>query len=127
MTPDEYVALVEHALKGALGPLHARLAALEARPPIEGPAGPAGPPGADGTVELSTLEARVATLETEPRLRNGGTWRHGAAYRPGDVVQFKGTRWVCTQAHAAAGAPDHTCFQLWAKAKADPPKEDVCP
>ena len=33
----------------------------------------------------------------------------------GDVVQTKGTRWVCEQGHTANGSFDHSCFRLWEK------------
>ncbi len=64
---------------------------------------------------LVALETELAALKAQPLLKNGGTWRHGSVYSPGDVALFKGTRWVCTKAHAACGAPDHSCWQLWEK------------
>ena len=64
---------------------------------------------------LDALEKRLADLEAQPLLKDGGTWRHGSTYRRGDVTQFKGARWVCIKAHTANGVPDHECWQLWEK------------
>jgi hypothetical protein len=71
---------------------------------------------------FEALEQRIAALEAElaqPLLKNGGIGRHGSTYSPGDVAQFKGTRWVCTVAHTATGAPDHAYWQLWEKSGKD--------
>ena len=70
---------------------------------------------------IAALEQRIAALEAQPFIKNGGIWRHGSVYAPGDVVQFQSTRWVCTKAHTASGAPDHACWQLWSKSG---PKDD---
>ena len=71
--------------------------------------------------KVEALEARIKELEAQPFIKNGGIWRHGSVYAPGDVVQFQSTRWVCTKAHTASGAPDHACWQLWSKSG---PKDD---
>lgn len=66
---------------------------------------------------LAALETRLAGLEALPLLKDAGTWHHGSTYRPGDVAQFKGARWVCTRAHTAAAVPDHASWQLWEKTR----------
>ena len=77
-------------------------------------------PRVDGRFEalekrITELATELVELKAEPLLKNGGIWRHGSVYTPGDLAQFKGSRWVCTKAHAACGSPDHSCWQLWEK------------
>ena len=74
---------------------------------------------ADG--RIVSLEVENAAIKAElgtALLKSAGIWRHGSMYRPGDVAQFKGTRWVCTKAHTASATPDHSCWQLWEKTDA---------
>ena len=64
---------------------------------------------------ISELKTELAELKAQPLLKNGGIWRHGSVYTPGDVAQFKSRRWVCTKQQTACGAPDHSCWRLWEK------------
>jgi len=69
--------------------------------------------------ELAALRHEVAELKTRLLLKDAGLWRHGSVYVPGDVVQFKGSPWICTKGHTANGNPDHACFRLWLKTGKD--------
>lgn len=60
-------------------------------------------------------EARLKALEEQKTLKDGGIWRHGSQYIPGDVVQFRGSPWVCIKWHTASGTPDHSCWRLLLK------------
>jgi hypothetical protein len=96
-TPEQLVALVEHALKGSLGPLlgrlgtlEARLEALESRPAEPGPPGPPGPAGLDGA----------------PGLKYAGLWIEGQCYTPGEIVTHGGSAWHCdVETTARPGGP----------------------
>jgi len=84
--PERLVALVEYALKGALGPVVARLAALdlrlealETRPPQSGPPGPPGAPGEPGPPGINPREK----------------YELGLTYSPRDGVPHDGSYWLC--------------------------------
>jgi hypothetical protein len=64
---------------------------------------------------LVAQDAALAALKAVPTLKDAGIWRHGSSYTLGDVAQFKGSPWICTQAHVASGTPDHACWRLWLK------------
>jgi hypothetical protein len=66
-------------LVAAVGDVRARLAVLEDRQPLPGPAGPAGPPGRDG--------------------RDGVD---GKAYDVGDLVTSGGSAWYCGRSTTSA-------------------------
>jgi hypothetical protein len=105
-SPDRLVALVEYALKGALGPVVARLAEIdlrlaeiETRPPVAGPAGPQGPPGPPGA----------------PGLKYAGVYVDGQAYGPGDLVTHGGSVWHCERPTAAKPGTTADGWQLMVK------------
>jgi len=98
-TPDQFVTLVAHALQGALAPVLARLAALEAQPQVPGPPGPPGPPGAPGTAGL----------------RYEGVHDAGRAYDPGAIVTHSGSAWCCTAATTATPGASADGWQLMVK------------
>jgi len=73
---------------GELVAVHDRLAALDARAPIPGPAGPPGPPGRDG------LDGKDGAPGI-PGLRYLGVHVAGKTYDVGDVVTHGGSAWYC--------------------------------
>ena len=73
---------------GELGIVRDRLAELEARPPMPGPAGPPGPPGRDG------LDGKDGAPGI-PGLRYLGVHVAGKTYDVGDVVTHGGSAWYC--------------------------------
>jgi hypothetical protein len=105
--------------RGALGE---RLAALEARPAVPGPAGKDGAPGAAGVDGLGfgdlvleqvndrdlVVKAMVGDRVRElgrvswPVMLDAGVWAAGRAYAKGDAVTYGGSLWVCQQAGATA-------------------------
>lgn len=64
---------------------------------------------------IAAHEQRLCALERKPSLKDAGIWRHGSHYIPGDVVQFRGSPWICEKDHIASGSPDHASFRLWQK------------
>ena len=62
---------------------------------------------------IAALEARVAALEAEPRLRFRGVYQDPAQYSPGDAVTRQGGLWICEA--ATSGAFDHECWVLAVK------------
>lgn len=101
----------------ALATVRERVAGLEARPPVPGPAGADGPPGRDGVDGLGFDDVAVAfdgdrTLSISfqagdrvrsfpvvlPVLRYQGVWREDVTYTRGDVVTWAGSAWYCEEA-----------------------------
>lgn len=62
---------------------------------------------------IAALEARVAALEAEPRLKFRGVYEDPAQYVPGDAVTRQGALWACTS--ATTGAFDYECWTLCVK------------
>jgi hypothetical protein len=92
------VAALETAgggLAGELGGVRDRLAALEARAPLPGPAGPPGPPGRDG------VDGKDGA-----GLRWLGKHVSGKTYDVGDIVQADGSAWYCGRTTLAT--PGHS-------------------
>jgi hypothetical protein len=98
MRPEVLALEVATAIKGAIGPIHGRLlaletdtatrlTALEARAPVAGPMGPAGPAGRDG------LDG--APGKDGAGLRYLGVHVAGKTYDPGDLVTAGGSAWYC--------------------------------
>jgi len=93
-------------LAADVGPLPARVASLEARGPIPGPAGP---PGADGlgfddasvahdgertiTISWSRGDAKVERSIKLPAMIYRGVYIQGTMYERGDVVTWAGSLW----------------------------------
>jgi hypothetical protein len=112
----EQRAMDDPALK-AVGDLRERVAVVEDRAPVPGPAGPAGAPGKDGADGLGfddlmteqrddrsiTIKAargeRVKEIGTArfPVLIQRGVYIDGKAYDNGDVVTWGGSQWGCNE------------------------------
>lgn len=78
----------ELALERAVRPLCERLASLEARPPIPGPAGEKGEPGAPGAPGRDGVDGM-------PGLEYCGVYVDGRSYARGDLVTYAGSAWHC--------------------------------
>jgi len=96
--------------------LRERLAIIEAREPVPGPAGPAGQDGAAFTAgELECLQAPDDPRRVTLQFRKGdvvtpagqlafrvpvycGVYQAGASYEPGDMVTVAGSQWHCNSA-----------------------------
>jgi hypothetical protein len=78
-----------------VGPVRERLAALEARPPAQGPPGVDGAPGKDGP----------PGPKGDPGMRFRGVYQDGEHYELGDVVSLRGA-WHCNE--ATTERPGHT-------------------
>src|SRR5262245_20296522 len=123
---DRIVLLVKAAIGSEMAPLRERLAVLESKSAVPGPAGPAGPAGptgpagADGfgcddiTATQDPNASRLITLAFKrgDQTRTIGTLRlqtprycgiyeGGKAYAPGDQVTHKGSQWHCHTATSA--------------------------
>lgn len=103
--------VVETVIKAALGPIVARLAALEGQTPTAGPIGPPGPPGADGlgfsdyTVDYDGertfthrwhRDGQTAELAFKtPLAIYQGIYLDGKIYERGDLVTVNGSMYHC--------------------------------
>jgi len=100
------------ALKDDLAAVRERVAVVEVRQPMPGPAGPAGRDGVDGVgfddliVEHDGERAftfkcvrgdvvKVLGTFTIPVPRYCGVWAEGRTYEPGDGVTCAGSEWHC--------------------------------
>jgi hypothetical protein len=79
--------------------LQARLAVMEAREPIPGPAGPPGPEGPPGRDGLDGKDGA-------PGLRYCGVYVRGKTYDTGDLVTAGGSAWYCRT--ETTGAPGNS-------------------
>jgi hypothetical protein len=107
---DSVVALVA-PLGDSLATIRERIATLETRAPVPGPAGADGKDGADGfgfddlTVTRDGDRGVVFTFAqgdrvrafplTVPWLVYRGVFVAGTSYTPGDVVTWAGSAWIC--------------------------------
>jgi hypothetical protein len=134
LSPAELADLIEATVKQAIGPLVARIGALETaaaqlrgdqgmlrgamvslemRPMLPGPPGPAGepgPPGADGKDGKDGQDGQ-AGAEGKPGLAYKGVYLTGQDYTVGDVVTHDGSAWYCrgtTRAMPGNGASSWT-------------------
>jgi hypothetical protein len=129
------------------GATRERLAAVEARPPIPGPAGKDGAPGADGftaddlTATQDPADDRVITLG----YRRGeitkaiGVFRFGLprycgiydaarGYEKGDHVTWNGSLWYChapTATRPGEGSPDWTLAVKHGRDGRDAPRAET--
>jgi integrin beta 3 len=120
--------------RGELGGVRERLAVLETKGAIPGPAGADGAPGADGlgfedlTVDHDGERGFVFKLARGERVREvarvsipvmlyRGVYAPGAAYEPGDVVTHGGSAWHCHKATATRPetAEGAACWRLIVK------------
>ena len=63
---------------------------------------------------LRDQQAQIAALEAK-REKDGDPWQKGGAYARGDIVQYDGSWWKCTEAHIAGTSFSHECFRLTVK------------
>lgn len=114
-------ALEAKGLELDYGTVRERIAVLETRAPVPGPAGADGAPGTDGAAGLgfddllvehdgdrglifkmqrgdTVKEIGRATL---PAMIYRGIYQHGMSYTPGDVVTYGGSAWHCQKETAA--------------------------
>jgi len=61
------------------------------------------------------LEARILEFEKRAVLEDGGTWQERAPYRPGQVVTYKGSAWVCREANSNTRPGKSDCWRLMVK------------
>lgn len=85
LEPLVALAGVLEAVRGELATVRERIAVLETRPPVPGPAGEPGPPGKDGA-------------DGKPGLAYVGVYQDGKAYEPGELVTWAGSCWHCNEA-----------------------------
>jgi hypothetical protein len=88
---DDRVTAYTKALGGlsdTVGALAARLAVVETREPVPGPAGPIGPPGPAGKDGADGKDGA-------PGLRYCGVYVRGKTYDLGDLVTAGGSAWYC--------------------------------
>ena len=108
------------ALEATVGQVRERVASLEARAPVPGPAGQDGPPGADGlgfddlTVTYDGRRTLAFTCAAADGTRTrdvgrveltglplpAGRWLEGKTYTYGDLVTHDRSAWLCTVATA---------------------------
>lgn len=67
---------------------------------------------ADGVIaaikpRIEGLEARVRDLEARRELKYRGLWRDEKVYEVGDVVMYRGSTWICRDAHASVKPDGH--------------------
>jgi hypothetical protein len=65
---------------------------------------------------ITSLEQRVAELESRPVLRDAGVWKAGTLYHEGEIVTHDGSGWICRKTHvsnSASNSIDHSCFRLF--------------
>ncbi len=129
-------------VSSVLGAARERLATLEARAPVAGPAGQDGAPGAPGRDGVDGLaleefsaqyddESRTLTLalergavrKTVPLVLHGlpryvGVYIQGASYAPGDLATWAGSTWYC-KAATTAKPGEAPAWQLMVKAGRD--------
>jgi hypothetical protein len=99
-----------------LGSVRDRLAELDARPPLPGPAGPPGPPGRDG------VDGKDGAPGI-PGLRYLGVHVAGKTYDVGDVVTHGGSAWYCGAPTTDAPAQS-PAWQLMVKRGRDARRRD---
>jgi hypothetical protein len=119
------------ALDTQIGTVRERLAGLEARPPVPGPAGQDGKDGADGLGfddfaasfdgdrTLMLRWARGAVVKAFPLElpipRYQGAYASSRAYRVGDVVNYDGSAWMCQAPTSARPGDGARGWQLMVK------------
>lgn len=94
-----------HDLKAGHLDVMTRLATLEARPPVPGPAGPPGPPGRDG----------LNGKDGAPGLTYCGVYVDGKSYERGDVVTWAGSTWHCHDTTTTRPGEGSKSWQLMVK------------
>jgi hypothetical protein len=72
------------SLRGEGAAVRERVAILESRPPLPGPAGEPGPPGQDGAAGT-------------PGLSYEGVYQDGKTYERGQLVTWAGSSWHCNE------------------------------
>ena len=122
------------AVDAMLDTVRERVAGLEARPPVPGPAGDTGLDGRDGADGLGfddlaasfdgdrTLVLRftrgtlVKAFPFElPIPRYQGAYAHARAYRAGDVVNYDGSAWIAQSPTSARPGDGVRAWQLMVK------------
>lgn len=128
-------------LTATLGTVRERLAALEARAPVAGPAGRDGRDGSDGVNGIDGLGfdelaasfdgdrvlaltfTRGPLVKTFPIVlpipRYQGIFTAGATYTPGDVVTWGGSAFICKHATTSKPGESGAAWQLMVKAGRD--------
>jgi hypothetical protein len=129
------------AAEATIGTLRERLAGLEARPPVPGPAGADGRDGLDGlngadgigfddlgvTFDgertLALTFTRGPIVKTFPIVlpipRYHGIYAAGLTYSPGDMVTWSGSAWYCKRPTTARPGESGSAWQLMVKAGRD--------
>ena len=97
-------ALEQRDPRGELEGLAMRIAELEARAPVPGPAGPPGSAGRDGVDGKDGLDGK----DGAPGLRYCGVHVHNKTYDTGDLVTAGGSAFHCQRTTTAApgASPD---------------------
>jgi hypothetical protein len=66
---------------------------------------------------VEPLKQRIAELEARPVLEDAGVWQERALYRPGHVVTYKGSAWVCREANSTARPGKSDVWRLMVKSE----------
>lgn len=126
------------ALEATVGQVRERVATLEARAPVPGPAGQDGPPGADGlgfddlSVSYDGRRTLAFTATAGARTREigrvelaglplpEGRFVEGKSYAYGDIVTHDRSTWLCTAATATTpGTSGAAAYWLQLAARGD--------
>ena len=86
------------ALKPVIGPLLARVAALE---------------GKSAPVARADFEARLKALEDRPALAYGGVFEQGITYRAGTLVTRSGSLWLALRPLGPVARPTRQSMPQW--------------
>jgi hypothetical protein len=100
------VAEARAAFANELVTVRERVAVVETREPLPGPAGPPGAPGADGK-------------DGKQGLRYCGVWVEGKAYDAGDCATWAGSMWHCNEATSSKPGEQTKLWTLMVKAGRD--------
>jgi len=74
--------------------------------------------------KIAALEQRIAELEARPAMKDAGVWKAGTVYDAGAIVSHGGSGWICSATHCAVGSePSHDFFRLFVKAGRDGRKD----
>jgi hypothetical protein len=128
------------ALEATVGQVRERVASLEARASVPGPAGPPGQPGTDGlgfdelsvsydgrrtlaftcTAADGTRTRDVGRVELAGLPLPAGRWTEGKTYTYGDLVTHDRSSWLCTAATATTpGTSSGASYWLQVAARGD--------
>src|SRR5262249_12837530 len=65
--------------------------------------------------QLDTIKHDITELGKRPVLEDAAFWQERAVYRPGQVVTYKGSAWVCREANSNARPGKSDVWRLMVK------------